>query len=291
MKDLGMLKYFLGLEIARSPLGIFLCQRKYVLDILADTGLIGATPASFPLEQNHRLAVSTSDLLDDPEPYRRLVGRLLYLLATRPDITYAVHVLSQFMQQPRLDHWQAALRVVRYLKRNPGQGILLRSDSDLRLSAWCDSDWAGCPRSRKSLSGWLVQLGNSPISWRSKKQHTVSLSSAEAEYRAMSSATCELLWLKGLLRSLGVDHSAPMLLRCDSQAALHIAANDVFHDRTKHIEIDCHFLRHHVSSQTVATCYVPSNSQLADIFTKSLGKKEFDLFLDKLGVYDIYAPP
>ncbi|XP_019056437.1 PREDICTED: uncharacterized protein LOC109116096 [Tarenaya hassleriana] len=255
-----------------------------------ETGLLGAKPSSFPLDQNHRLAISKSDVLPDPEPYRRLIGRLLYLLATRPDITYAVHTLSQFMQEPRVDHWDAALRVVRYLKRNPGQGILLRADSDLRLYGWCDSDWAGCPKTRKSLSGWIIQLGTSPISWKSKKQNTISLSSAEAEYRAMAVTTCELLWLKGLLHSLGVTHSEPMLLHCDSQAALHIAANDVFHDRTKHIEVACHFFRHHISSHAIVTRHVSTLQQLADIFTKALGKKEFDVFLAKLGIHNLYAP-
>ncbi|CAH9097621.1 unnamed protein product [Cuscuta epithymum] len=134
MKDLGFLKYFLGIEVARSADGIFLCQRKYTLDIISETGLLGAKPTHFPIEQNHNLAISQSDFLADPEAYRRLVGRLLYLSFTRPDLAYAVHILSQFMQAPRQDHWTAALRVVRYLKGTPGQGILLSSTCDLTLT-------------------------------------------------------------------------------------------------------------------------------------------------------------
>lgn len=159
MKDLGRLKYFLGVEVARSPTGIYLCQRKYALDIVAEAGLLGAKPASTPLEENHRLALSKGPLLVDPSPYRRLVGRLIYLCFTRPELSYSVHILSQFMQQPREEHWQAALRVVRYLKGQPGQGILLRRDNDLRLYAWCDSDWASCPLTRRSLTGWFILLG------------------------------------------------------------------------------------------------------------------------------------
>ncbi|KAH7538135.1 hypothetical protein FEM48_Zijuj03G0166900 [Ziziphus jujuba var. spinosa] len=204
MKDLGALKYFLGIEVARSSAGLFLCQRKYTLDIVSEAGLLGAKPCGFPIEQNHRLGLVNGELLSNPESYRRLVGRLIYLAVTHPDLAYSVHILSQFMQEPRIEHWEAALRVVRYLKGTLNQGILLRADSDLSLHGWCDSDWAACPVTRRSLSGWLVFLGHSPISWKTKKQHTVSRSSAEAEYRAMAAVTCELKWLKGLLLSLGM---------------------------------------------------------------------------------------
>lgn len=290
MKDLGVLKYFLGIEVARGPDGIFLCQRKYALDIITETGLLGAKPVSFPLEQNHNLALTDGPFLDDPERYRRLVGRLIYLSATRPELSYAVHVLAQFMQQPREAHWDAALRVVRYLKGNPGQGILLRTDCDLTLYGWCDSDWASCPLTRRSLTGWLVMLGHSPISWKTKKQHTVSRSSAEAEYRSMATTTCELKWLKGLLMSLGVHHTTPMRLYCDSHAALHLAANPVFHERTKHIEVDCHFVRDEIQNDSIIPSYVPTQSQLADIFTKALGGRHFDSFLRKLGIRNLHAP-
>ncbi|XP_021766281.1 uncharacterized protein LOC110730767 [Chenopodium quinoa] len=243
MKDLGVLKYFLGLEVARSKQGIYICQRKYALDIISETGLLGAKPADFPMEQNHKLALAEGRVLEDVEKYRRLVGRLIYLCVTRPDLAYPVHILSQFMQNPKEVHWEAALRVVRYLKKHPGQGILLRSDSGLQLEGWCDSDWASCPLSRRSLTGWFVLLGFSPISWRTKKQPTVATSSADAEYRSMTATTCELKWLKQLLRTLGVQHPQGMKLFCDSQSALYIAKNPVFHERTKHIEIDLHFVR------------------------------------------------
>ncbi|CAH9074495.1 unnamed protein product [Cuscuta epithymum] len=168
-------------SVARSPTGIFLTQRKYALDNITEIGLLGAKPATFPIEQNHGLGHATGAPLADPEQYRCLVGRLIYLAVTRPDITYSVHIFSQFMQKPLAEHWSAALRVVRYLKGSPGQGILLRADSDLTLIGWCDSDWAACPLTRRSISGWLVFLGHSPISWKAKKQSTVARSSAEAE--------------------------------------------------------------------------------------------------------------
>lgn len=290
MKDLGILKYFLGLEVARSKEGIFLNQRKYTLDIISEVGLLGAKPASTPMETTHNLGLDTSPLLDDPERYRRLVGRLVYLAVTRPDLAFAVHVLSQFLQRPREAHLASALRVVRYLKGSPGQGILLRSDNNLTISGWCDSDYATCPLTRRSVTGWFIRLGNSPISWKTKKQHTVSLSSAEAEYRSMAATVCELKWLRELLTSLDIKKSLPMVLSCDSQSAIHLAQNPVFHERSKHIEIDCHFTRDAITDGIIQPVHVPTTEQLADIFTKPLGVRQFHYLLDKLGILDLHAP-
>ena len=172
------------------------------------------------------------------------------------------------MQQPREDHWQAALRVIRYLKQSPGQGILLSSACDLRLHGWCDAEWEGCPMTRRSLTGWFIFLGVFPISWKIKKQHTVSRFSAEAEYRSMAMTTCELKWLKGILSSLGVPHITPISLHCDSQAALHISQNSVFHEWTKHIEVDCHFVRDAIVQREIHPRFVPTNEQLADILPR-----------------------
>ena len=164
------------------------------------------------------------------------------------------------MQQPREDHWQAALRVVRYLKQSPGQAILLSSACDLRLHRWCDADWAGCPMTRRSLTGWFIFLCVSPISSKTKRQHTVSRSSAEAEYRSMAMTTCELKWLKGVLSSLGVPHTTPISLHCDSQAALHISHNPVFHERNKHIVVNCHFVCDSIVQKEIHPQFVPTNA-------------------------------
>lgn len=290
IKDLGKLKYFLGLEVARSPAGISLCQRKYIVDILEESGMTGCKPSSFPMLQQQQLLLDSSPFLDDPSQYRRLVGKLIYLTITRPDITYSVHSLSQCMHHPRQAHLDAAMRVLRYLKTAPGQGLFFPACNDLQLRAFCDSDWAGCPLTRRSTSGYFVQLGNAPISWKTKKQPTVSRSSAEAEYRAMAATTSELLWLKNLFFDLTVPQTAPMHLYCDNQAAMHIASNPVFHERTKHIEIDCHFVRDQLLLHTISTHHVPTNAQPADIFTKALGADQFKFLTCKLGICDLHAP-
>ena len=185
LKDLGPVKYFLGMEFSASKNRIFITQRKYALEIIEDAGLLGAAPADTPMECGLKLS-DKSDLLKDLGRFRRLVGRLIYLTVSRLDITYVVHVLSRFMHQPRKLYMEAALRVVRYLKGAPGQGLFFSSNTDFKLRAYFDSDWAGCLLTRRSITGYCVFLGPSLISWRSKRQKTVSLSSAEAEYRAMT---------------------------------------------------------------------------------------------------------
>ncbi|KAJ0860964.1 putative RNA-directed DNA polymerase [Helianthus annuus] len=222
--------------------------------------------------------------------FQKLIGKLIYLSLTRPDISYTVQFLSQFMHKPKEVHLSLALRLLRYLKKSPGKGLTFKKSDELNLYGFADSDWAKCLSTRKSVTGFCIFLGQCLVSWKSKKQSTVSRSTAEAEYRSMCSATCELIWLKNLLFELNIDCKLPMQLSCDSQAALAIAANPVFHERTKHFEIDLHFLREKVGNGVISTIKVDSESQLADIFTKGLSVDQHEMFCEKLGLIDMFKP-
>ncbi|KAK1678811.1 hypothetical protein QYE76_039659 [Lolium multiflorum] len=252
VKDLGQLKYFLGIEIARSPKGIVLSQRKYVLDLLSDTCMLGCRVASTPIDQNHKLCAKSGEPVNK-EKYQKLVGRLIYLCHTRPDISYAVSVVSRYMHDPRSGHLDAVNQILRYLKGSPGKGLWFKRNGHLNVDGYFDADWASCLDDRRSTSGYCVFVGGNLVSWRSKKQPVVSKSTAEAEYRAMSQGLSEMLWVRNLLSELKLLRKGPLNLWCDNKSAINIANNPVQHDRTKHVEIDRFFIKEKLDDVRIRT--------------------------------------
>ncbi|XP_019414581.1 PREDICTED: uncharacterized protein LOC109326345 [Lupinus angustifolius] len=241
------------------------------------------------VKTNH-LHQNDSELYHDPVSYRQLVGRLLYLTNTRLDITFVVQQLMQFMVVPTVLHHKAMTRVLRYIKGTPGQGLLYSPTSTIQIKGFSDSDWATCPDTRKSISGYSMFLGDSLVSWKSKKQNTVSRSSSEAEYRALAIASCEIQWLIYLLNDFQVLYKHPALLYCDNNSARYIAANAVFHECTKHVEIDCHVIRERLNNKLLHLLPISTSAQVADIMTKPLEPTLFKNNLSKLGVINIHLP-
>ncbi|XP_024310449.1 uncharacterized protein LOC106866887 isoform X2 [Brachypodium distachyon] len=200
VKDLGHLRYFLGIEVSQSAKRIYLSQRKYVLDLLTETGMTGCRPAFTPIEANQRLTKDGGSPVDR-EQYQRLVGRLIYLSHTRPDLAFAVSVVSQFMHDPRSQHLDAVMRIIRYLKGSPGKGLLYTCHGNLQIECYTDADWAGSVDDRRSTSGYCTFIGGNLFTWRSKKQNVVARSTAEAEFRAMAHGC--IMVEQNILRSIG----------------------------------------------------------------------------------------
>jgi len=234
-------------------------------------------PCSTPVDTNPKLAADGPPVQDASE-FRSLAGALQYLTFTRPDIAYSVQQVCLHMHDPREPHLAALKRILRYIKGTLHLG-LLRPSSQSELTVYSDADWAGCPDTRKSTSGYAIFLGDNLVSWSSKRQNTVSRSSAEAEYRAVANGVAEATWLRQLLLEL---HAPPQHASLVQHCLM--SSNPVQHQRTKHIEIDLHFVRERVAVGDVRVMHVPTSSQYADIFTKGLPSSVFTEFRSSLNV-------
>ncbi|KAL4037013.1 hypothetical protein IC575_000596 [Cucumis melo] len=278
------------MEVVRSKKGISVSLRKYTFDLLTETGMLGCHLVDTPIEFNCKLGNSDDQVPVDKEQYQRLVGKLIYLSHTRPDISFTVSIVNQFMQAPYEKHMEVVNRILRYLKNTPGKGLVFRKTNRKTVEAYTDSDWTGSIVDRKSTSNYCTFVWDNLVTWRSKKQSVVARSSAKAKYRAMSLGICEEIWLQKILSYLHQECETPLKLFCDNKAAISIANNPVQHDRTKHVEIDWHFIKERLDSGIICISYIPLSQQVANGLTKGLLRPHFDLCLSKLGLIDIYVP-
>ncbi|KAJ9539132.1 hypothetical protein OSB04_031865 [Centaurea solstitialis] len=288
MSMMGELTFFLGLQVRQRPDGIFINQAKYVQDLLKRFDFGGSNSAATPMPRNFQLSADTSGKPVDQKTYRAIIGSLLYLTASRPDIVFSTGVCARYQCDPRESHLSAVKRILRYLKGTPDFGLWYPKDSGFELIAYTDSDHAGCKLNRKSTSGACQFLGDKLVSWSSRKQNCVSLSTTEAEYVAAACCCSQVLWMKTQLADFGYTmHRIPIY--CDSKSAIQITANPVQHSRTKHIDIRYHFIKDHVEKGNIELYFVESDYQLADLFTKPFDEKRHFFLLSKLGMLDLPA--
>lgn len=283
LKDLGRLDYFLGMEAHWLSNGLMLTQQKYILDLLSKARMTDCKGLTTPASTKEK-ATNHGPLFEDPTLYRSIVGGLQYLSLTRPEVTYSVHRASQFMHAPTTDNWVLVKRILRYLKGTSNYGLFFSKSLNTHLNVYTDADWASCVDDRKSTSGYAIFMGKNLVSWSSKKQQTVAKSSTEAEYRAIGLAVTELTWIQSLLQDIGCMSSTVPNLWCDNIGANYLTANPVFHARSKHLEVDFHFVRDKVQKNEVCVQYICSKDQLADILTKPLTKARHQALMQQLTI-------
>lgn len=284
MSDQGPLHHFLGITVKRDSSGLLLHQQNYAADILHRANMTNCNPCLTPVDTKQKLSADDTPPVSDPTQYRSLAGDLQYLTFTRPDIAFAVQQICLFMHDPREAHLNALKRILHYVKGTLTHGIRMTRSPSLSLTAYSDADWAGCPSTRLSTSGYCVFLGDNLISWSSKRQQTISRSSAEAEYRGVANSVSETTWLRNLLFEMKINLSRATVFYCDNISDIYLSSNPVQHQRTKHVEIDIHFVREKVALGHVRVLHVPSAQQFADIFTKGLPSPLFIDFRTSLTV-------
>jgi hypothetical protein len=271
------------MHVQHSTSGIYLSQHQYMIEILERADMSDCMPCTTPVEVNPKLP-SNGTPVSDPTNYRSLAGALQYLTFTRPDIAYVVQQVCLHMHDPREPHLAALKRILQYIRGTLHLGLFLRPTSQTELVVHSDANWAGYSDTRRSTSGYVVFFGDNLIYWSSKRQNTVSRFSAEAEYRAIANAVAEATWLRQLLTELHAPMPKKTLVYCDNISFVYMSSNPVQHQRTKHVEIDIHFVREHVALGNVCVLHVPTTSQFADVFTKGLSSSVFTDFRSSLNV-------
>eukprot|EP00253_Pinus_taeda_P035988 PITA_35988 len=287
MSLLGELTYFLGLQIQQKKGGILLSQTKYLKQILKKYGMEDAKLVCTPMVTRCSLSANDESVAVHQPTYRSMIGSLLYLTSTRPDIMHAVGIVGRFQANPKETHLQAVKRIFKYLQGTQNYGLWYPRDTNLTLHAYTYADWAGSVDDRKSTSGGAFFMGPRLVSWFSKKRSLIALSTAEVEYVAAASYCTQLLWMMQTLQDFQITCTPPISILCDNTSTISISKNPVMHSKIKHIPIKYHFLREQVLEQNVKLEYVPSKEQVAGILTKPLPKETFEYLRQKLGVVDV----
>lgn len=288
MKFLGKAKQCLGMRITRNDGNIYLDQENYIDGMLRRYNMENCNPISTPMDMNQKLCKEVKiDKSMENVPYQQAIGSLLFAAqCTRPDICQAVNYLSRFNNNPNQSHWKAVKRVFRYLKGTRAIKLKFTATGNKDIITYSDSDWANDVEERRSVTGYVNILQEAAISWNSKRQPTVALSTTEAEYMALSASTQEVVWLRELSNELDMSFNInhPTKIFCDNQSAVHLASNDAYHPRSKHIDIRHHFVREKKKQNTVEFCGVSTDMMLADFFTKPVCLEKHKYFCKHIGL-------
>jgi hypothetical protein len=290
IKDLGEVEVILGMRVIRdrAKRTLVLDQRRYIRNIIDTYGMANAHPSSIPVTTNSKLRADDSDdtALDPSVPYREAVGALMYAMTgTRPDIAFAVGLVSRYLATPRESHWRAVGQIFKYLRHTVDTVLTFDgSKHDLQLRGYSDADWGNDLDTRRSVTGYVFMLAGGAVSWRSRRQPTVALSTTEAEYMAAAEATTEAVWLRGFLTDLGVAQTGPTPIAEDNQGAIKLSLNDVNHSRTKHIDIRHHFVRERSQAGDIELVACATKDMAADMLTKGVGRRKQTAFRYDMGL-------
>ena len=283
MSMIKKLTHFLGLQIRRQDSGIFLSQSKYAKNLVKKFGLEFTSSVRTPVSLNVKLTVNLLGKSVDPSLYRRMIGSLLYLTASRPNISYSVRVCARYQANPKESHMTTLKRIIKYVKTTIDFSVWYSKDTNDVLAGYFDTDWAGNADDRKSTLGGCFYVGNSLVSWMSKKQNSIFLSTVEAKYIAVGSCCTQLLWMQKLLHDYGICQEH-LTIYCDNTSAINIFKNPVQHSQTKHIEIRHHFIRELVEDGTLTLEFIHTDDQKANFFTKPFDSKQFEFLCQNIGV-------
>ncbi|GJX12203.1 ribonuclease H-like domain, reverse transcriptase, RNA-dependent DNA polymerase [Tanacetum coccineum] len=275
MSDLGLLAYYLGIEVTQSNGDISIKQSAYASKILKEAGMTDCNETLIPMDPGTRLTKITEGTMVNSTEYRSLIGCLRYLLHTRPDLSYSVGLLSRFMQEPREQHMKAIRQVLRYVKGTKDYGITYKHNGGNKIHGFSDSSYGVNTQEGKGTTGIIFYYGESPISWSTQKQATVALSSCESEFIAATAAATQALWLKRLLSKLTHSQEEKVIIQVDNKSAIALMKNPVFHGRSKHIDTKYHFIRECIEREDIQVEFVNGEYQKADILTKALPRIKF----------------